>query len=210
VPPDAGRILLPLARSAIAAAVGAYAVAAEHAPWLDQPGASFVTLMEKEKLRGCIGSLEPRRSLGEDVRTNAVAAALRDPRFPALTARELNEVKIEVSVLSAIEPITFHDEADAVAQLTPGVDGVIFVYGYHRSTFLPQVWDEFKDPRIFMGHLKHKAGLPPDFWRDAVVFTGCGAAGPARTGSARHRNRVSHPEIRDGPQWNHTRRRDAR
>ena len=171
LPPDAGRILLPLARSAIAAAIGADAVATEHAPWLDQPGASFVTLMEKEKLRGCIGSLEPRRSLGEDVRTNAVAAALRDPRFPALTARELNEVKIEVSVLSAIEPITFHDEADAVAQLTPGVDGVIFVYGYHRSTFLPQVWDEFKDPRIFIGHLKHKAGLPPDFWDPAVKLS---------------------------------------
>ena len=171
LPPDAGRILLPLARSAIAAAIGADAVAAEQAPWLDQPGASFVTLMENEKLRGCIGTLEPRRSLGEDVRTNAVAAALRDPRFPALTTRELNEVKIEVSVLSAIEPITFHDEADAVAQLTPGVDGVIFVYGYHRSTFLPQVWDEFKDPRIFMGHLKHKAGLPPDFWDPAVKLS---------------------------------------
>ena len=67
--------------------------------------------------------------------------------------------------------MSFRDEADALAQLRPAVDGVIFQYGFHRSTFLPHVWEDFRDPRIFMGHLKHKAGLPPDLWDPAVKLS---------------------------------------
>jgi AmmeMemoRadiSam system protein A len=96
---------------------------------------------------------------------------MRDPRFKPLTAAEFGSVRVEVSVLSATESVPFSDEADALAQLRPGIDGVIFQYGYHRSTFLPQVWDDFSDPRVFMGHLKHKAGLPPDFWNPAVTLS---------------------------------------
>jgi AMMECR1 domain-containing protein len=74
-------------------------------------------------------------------------------------------------VLSAIESVTFRDEEDALAQLRPEIDGVIFEYGYHRSTFLPQVWEDFHDPRVFLGSLKYKAGLPPDFWDSAVKLS---------------------------------------
>jgi AmmeMemoRadiSam system protein B/AmmeMemoRadiSam system protein A len=171
LPANAGSVLLPLARAAIAAELGLPAQVREHAPWLQSPGASFVTLKKRSELRGCIGTLEAHRPLGADVNANAVAAAFRDPRFKPLTTAEFDTISVEVSVLSAVEPMSHRDEADALAQLRPGVDGVIFQYGYHRSTFLPQVWEDFSDPRIFVGHLKHKAGLPPDFWDPAVTLS---------------------------------------
>jgi AmmeMemoRadiSam system protein B/AmmeMemoRadiSam system protein A len=171
LPDDAGMVLIPLARAAIAAELGLDANTSENAGWLTRNGASFVTLTQHGKLRGCIGTLEAHRALGVDVQANAVAAAMRDPRFKPLTAAEFGSVRVEVSVLSATESVQFSDEADALAQLRPGIDGVIFQYGYHRSTFLPQVWENFPDPREFMGHLKHKAGLPPDFWNPAVTLS---------------------------------------
>jgi AmmeMemoRadiSam system protein A len=145
--------------------------AREETRWLTQPGASFVTLTKQGELRGCIGTLEAHRALGADVKANAVAAALRDPRFKPLAADEFPAIRVEVSVLSPVQPMTYRDEADALAQLRPGVDGVIIQYGHHRSTFLPQVWEDFRDPRLFIGHLKHKAGLPPDFWDPALIMS---------------------------------------
>jgi AmmeMemoRadiSam system protein A len=170
-PSDAGPVLLRLARNAMARALGSAAGAPPDATWLKTPGATFVTLTKAGKLRGCIGSLEARRPLGEDVQANAVAAALHDPRFPTLTAAELIEIAVEVSLLSPPQPIAFRDEADAQTQLVPGTDGVIFEYGHHRSTFLPQVWAEIATPAEFMGHLKYKAGLPPDFWDPTVKLS---------------------------------------
>ena len=168
LPPDAGGVLLPLARAAIAAQLGLAHAAADDMPWLKSSGASFITLMLGPKLRGCVGTLRAHRALAEDVRANAVAAAFRDPRFPPLGAAEFSGVALEVSVLSALEPLAFADERDALSQLRAGIDGVVFEYGYHTGTFLPQVWDDFKEPSDFLAHLKYKAGLPPDFW-DAEV-----------------------------------------
>jgi AmmeMemoRadiSam system protein A len=168
LPPDAGRVLLPLARAAIAAQLGIAHAAHGDQPWLKTSGASFITLMLGEKLRGCIGTLRAHRTLAEDVQANAVAAAFRDPRFPPLGAGEFSGVALEVSVLSALEPLAFADESDALRQLRAGIDGVVFEYGYHTGTFLPQVWEDFKEPSEFLAHLKYKAGLPPDFW-DAEV-----------------------------------------
>jgi len=164
LPPDAGRVLLPLARQAIAAQLGLAHAAADDTPWLKSSGASFITLMLGRKLRGCVGTLRAHRALAEDVRANAVAAAFRDPRFPPLEAGDFAGVALEVSVLSALEPLTVADEHDALRQLRAGVDGVVFEYGHHTGTFLPQVWDDFKEPSEFLAHLKYKAGLPPDFW----------------------------------------------
>jgi len=171
IPAHAGDVLLPLARAAIAATLGLPAHAREETRWLTQPGASFVTLTKQGELRGCIGTLEAHRALGADVKANAVAAALRDPRFKPLAAEEFAAIRVEVSVLSPVQPMSYRDEADALAQLRPGVDGVIIQYGHHRSTFLPQVWEDFRDPRLFIGHLKHKAGLPPDFWDPALIMS---------------------------------------
>lgn len=168
LPPDAGSVLLTLARAAIAAQLGLSYAASENEPWLKSSGASFITLMLGSKLRGCIGTLRAHRALLEDVKANAVAAAFRDPRFPPLAAGEFSAVALEISVLSPLEPLRFSDEPDALRQLRAGIDGVVFEYGHHTGTFLPQVWEDFKDPSDFLAHLKYKAGLPPDFW-DAEV-----------------------------------------
>jgi len=168
IPPDAGRVLLPLARSAIAAQFGLGQAAQDERPWLKQQGACFITLMHEDKLRGCIGTLRAHRALADDVKANAVAAAFRDPRFTPLDAGEFAAVALELSVLSALESVTFSDETDALRQLRAGMDGLVFEYGHHTSTFLPQVWDNFKEPAEFVAHLKYKAGLPPDFWDPTV------------------------------------------
>lgn len=171
LPQDAGHVLLPLARSAIAAELGLTHTAREDFPWLREQGASFITIMQGEQLRGCIGTLRPHRALLDDVKANAVAAAFRDPRFKPLAAEELVAVALEISVLSALEPMSFADEPDALRQLRVGLDGVVFEYGHHTSTFLPQVWDNLREPAEFLAHLKYKAGLPPDFWNVDVKLS---------------------------------------
>jgi len=163
-----GKILLPIARASISSALGRAYPADEQSPWLKEQGACFVTLTQNGELRGCIGTLEAHRSLLQDVKANAQAAALRDPRFAPLLAAELDNTEVEVSLLSAIKPLQFFSEQDALAQLKAGVHGVVFEYGQHRSTFLPQVWEQLPDVAEFMAHLKRKAGLPADFWAQEV------------------------------------------
>ncbi len=162
--PDVGETLLALARNAINVRLGQpMTVVADH-PALHENGATFVTLTQHGNLRGCIGSLEAWRPLSKDVQENALAAAFRDPRFRPLSADELPGTRVEVSLLTPAEPMSFTSEADALAQLRPEIDGVIFAAGNHRATFLPQVWEQLPDPVSFMAHLKQKAGLPADYW----------------------------------------------
>jgi len=169
-PETAGAVLLPLARAAIAQQLGRTHPAQAEGEWLLQPGASFITLKLEQRLRGCIGTLQPHRALHEDVKANAVAAAFRDPRFKPLTVTEFESVEVELSLLSPLQEMTVADEQQALAQLRPGVDGIVFRYGHHHSTFLPQVWEELPDPAIFLAHLRRKAGLPPDFWEPGVTL----------------------------------------
>jgi AmmeMemoRadiSam system protein A len=163
-----GLTLLQIARAAISQKFGLILLTDEHADWLHEQGACFVTLTQHGELRGCIGTLEAHRSLLADVKANAQAAAFHDPRFSPLTQTELDSTEIEVSLLSAMQPIQFSSETHALAQLRPGTDGVVFEYGNYRSTFLPQVWEQLPDPTEFMTHLKHKAGLNSKFWHDNV------------------------------------------
>jgi len=165
---DQGEVLLSMARAHIAAALGQTESSTQPEAWLTEAGAVFVTLKKNGELRGCIGSLQPHRSLAEDLKANALAAAFRDPRFPPVTATELIDLDIEVSVIGASHPISHASEADALVQLVPEVDGIILEYGQHRSTFLPQVWEQLPDRRLFMAHLKQKAGLPHDFWSPQI------------------------------------------
>jgi len=168
---EQGKLLLRIARAAIARELGLTAFADESAPWLTEPAACFVTLTKQGELRGCIGSLQAYRALLADVKNNAVSAAFRDSRFEPLTVEEFDTVDIEISLLSSAEPMTVRDEADALAQLRPHLDGVIFEYGHHRSTFLPQVWEQLPQPREFLAHLKLKAGFPADFWAEGVKLS---------------------------------------
>jgi hypothetical protein len=163
-----GKTLLPIARASISAALGRPHEAAEDAVWLQELGASFVTLTQRGQLRGCIGTLEARRSLLADVKANALAAAFSDPRFSPLAVTELEHTEIEVSLLSSMQPMRFDSEAHALDQLQPGIDGVVLEFERYRSTFLPQVWEQLPTAPEFIAHLKHKAGLPPDFWAAGV------------------------------------------
>lgn len=167
-----GEHLLQIARAAISNVLGQAVALPEPggatADMLQALGASFVTLNQQGQLRGCIGSLQAHRPLITDIQANAIAAALHDPRFAPLTLVELDITTVEVSVLSAMQPLPFTSEVHALAQLRPGVDGVVFEFGRYRSTFLPQVWEQLPNARQFMAHLKHKAGLAPDFWAAEV------------------------------------------
>jgi hypothetical protein len=163
-----GDVLIPIARSAIGGVLGLGFDTREDHHFLHEVGATFVTLTRRGRLRGCIGTLQAHRRLLEDVKANAKAAAFLDPRFEPLTATELRTTRIEVSLLTAPESIGFASQDEAIAQLRPGIDGVILEYGANRGTFLPQVWEQLPDPRIFFAHLKQKAGLDPEFWAEGV------------------------------------------
>jgi AmmeMemoRadiSam system protein A len=134
-------------------------------PSLREEGSSFITLTEHGQLRGCIGSLEPYQSLAADVREHAVAAALRDPRFPPVGKEELNGIQIEVSRLTRPTPLEYKDADDLLSKLRPHVDGVILRDGFHRATFLPQVWEKIPKPTDFLDNLCYKMGVNPDLWR---------------------------------------------
>ena len=166
---DPGPLLLALARQAIAARLGLAPPPSPPAT-LEAPGACFVTLTRDGALRGCIGSLEAWRPLGQDLIHNACAAAFEDPRFAPVTAAEWPEIRLEVSLLAAPQTLTCQDRADLLARLRPGEDGLILAEGARRATFLPQVWEQLPDPEDFLGQLCRKAGLPPRHWSPELRF----------------------------------------
>jgi AmmeMemoRadiSam system protein A len=159
---SAGETLLALARGAIEKQLLGKPAPAADAAWLGQAGATFITLTRGGALRGCIGSLEATRALRTDVAENAVASAFRDPRFKPITGDEWSQCKVEVSLLSSPKPMRFADEADLMAQIKPGEDGLILESNGRRATFLPQVWEQIPDVRRFLAQLMQKAGLPAD------------------------------------------------
>jgi hypothetical protein len=166
-----GKALLAIARAAIAARLEGRAAAAAPASvpeaaadTLYAEGASFVTLSRKGNLRGCIGSPTAWRPLAVDVADNAVRAAFQDPRFPPMSPAEWPDVKLSVSLLSPPQTMSFSDEPDLLAQLRPGIDGLIIEDQGRRALFLPAVWAQLPDRRSFLAHLKSKAGLLVDHW----------------------------------------------
>ena len=161
---QAGRTLIEIAKGSISNGLGLNSVPTKrnHRPWLLQPAATFVTLTKDGQLRGCIGSLSATRPIGEDVASNARAAAFQDPRFPKLKRDEWPRCRVEVSLLSAPKPIPFGDEPELLAQIRAGEDGLILECDGKRATYLPQVWEVLSDKRHFLDELKKKAGLPAD------------------------------------------------
>jgi hypothetical protein len=134
---------------------------------------TFVTLTKNNQLRGCIGNLVPDKLLKEGVKDNAINAAFNDPRFPPLSKEELDQIEIEVSLLTEPQPLAYKDADDLLAKLRPHVDGVILRKGMYSSTFLPQVWEQLPEKELFLSHLCLKAGLPADEWKkgDLEVLT---------------------------------------
>jgi len=161
--------LLRLARSAIRARLveGATVERPElSAPTMLEERGCFVTLHKDGQLRGCIGAIEPVSPLMECIGENAMNAAFRDPRFPALTEEELSEIDIEVSVLTVPKLLVFENGEDLKRQLKPLVHGVILSRGSKRSTFLPQVWKQLPDKEAFLKNLCLKGGMSSTAWQD--------------------------------------------
>ncbi len=168
-----GAILIRLARQALMARLGldvdtvdqADVEKALEAPIFQTIRGTFVTLTMAGQLRGCIGHLTGIASVVESVRQNAVNAGFHDPRFSPLTAVELEDVKVEISILTEPRPMDYADGEDLIRRLRPQVDGVILGYRGASATFLPQVWQQLPRPEDFLSHLCMKAGLSAERWR---------------------------------------------
>ena len=126
---------------------------------------TFVTLKISGQLRGCIGSLVGYEPVVEGIRSNAINAAFRDPRFRPLSEGELERLRIEISILTAPQPLDYDGADDLTAKLRPHIDGVTIRKGFASATFLPQVWEQLPDVQVFLSHLCSKAGLAGDAWR---------------------------------------------
>jgi len=125
---------------------------------------TFVTLHKDGNLRGCIGTLTPTENVVEGIRRNAINAAFHDHRFPSLSAEELDDIEIEISILTAPQFLEYKDGPDLLTKLRPNIDGVILKKGGARATFLPQVWSQLPEAEDFLNQLCMKAGLPSDAW----------------------------------------------
>ena len=138
-------------------------------PKLSETKACFVTLTENGELRGCIGHIVPLEALYRAVVDNARNAATRDTRFQPVRPEEVAKIKIEISVLTEPQPLSFKSPEDLLNKLEPGEDGVVLRIGSARATFLPQVWEQLPDKVEFLNHLAQKAGCAPDDWRGRNV-----------------------------------------
>ncbi len=127
----------------------------------NQWGACFVTLEKNNALRGCIGSIVAHRPLIEDLIKNAKSAAFSDPRFKPVTLEEAQELSIAISLLSEPEKMCFENEEDLLGQIKPYKDGIIIKDGCCRAVYLPSVWEELSDKKMFLNSLKMKANLSP-------------------------------------------------
>ena len=132
-------------------------------------GGIFVTLKKAGALRGCIGNIEPVRSIKDGVAANVVSAAFHDSRFAPLSRKELDRVHISISILTEPKPLVYHDVEELCTNLRKGVDGVILRCGHGSATFLPQVWEQLPDAELFLSHLSIKAGLSKDAWKNENV-----------------------------------------
>jgi uncharacterized protein len=175
------KILLDIARSAIQSTIkGSQPVPMEEVlekfdlkyipPQLQKDGATFVTITKDDELRGCIGTLEAYQPLFEDVREHAIAAATQDYRFSPIGIEELSQIKIEISYLSEPEDFKYKDSQELLEKVRPNIDGVTFIDGQRRATFLPQVWDKLPNKEAFFDHLCLKMGVPINTWRKGKLL----------------------------------------
>mgnify|MGYP005627766745 CR=1 FL=1 len=129
----------------------------------------FVTLLENSKLRGCIGNIEPIDLVGKLIIQNSVGAAFHDPRFLPLDIDELEDIILEVSILSKPQKLEYENDNELLNFLQDKKPGIIIESGSRRSTFLPSVWESLRNPTVFLSELSVKAGLASLAWRDKGV-----------------------------------------
>lgn len=142
-------------------------------PDLKKVQGCFTTFNKNHNLRGCIGHILPQEELYKCVMDNAVNAAVNDRRFNPVESKEMQDIVIEISVLTVPEPLEFNDGEDLKDKLRPMVDGVVLKQGFKQSTYLPQVWANFNSKEEFLTSLCRKGGMPENCWQDTSteVFT---------------------------------------
>jgi AmmeMemoRadiSam system protein A len=140
-------------------------------PSLLELRATFTTLMIRGELRGCCGTIEPQRPLVYDVWRTAWSSAYADPRFWPVTSEEISSLEISISVLTPLELLPARTDAELIACLQPGVDGLVLRHGTRCATFLPSVWESLPDPHLFLEQLKKKASwsYAGDVWPAEVT-----------------------------------------
>jgi len=171
---EEGEALLAVARETIEQAVSKGDRSTQPTPAVNsakfnERRGTFVTLTIDGRLRGCIGHIIPQESLIEGIRVNALNAAFQDPRFPPLSKKEWEKVKIEISILTEPKPMPYVNADDLMRKLRNGIDGVIIKKGYRQATFLPQVWEQLPNKQEFLTHLCLKAGMDPDAWKEEKI-----------------------------------------
>jgi AmmeMemoRadiSam system protein A len=160
---DQKKALLDLARKTLKTYLTEKSIPSYQPPdeGLAERKGAFVSLHNGEELRGCIGQLFADRELYKIVQHCAISAALEDTRFIAVTSDELNELKIEISVLSPFRRIRQIEEIEV------GKHGLYIVQGQFRGLLLPQVATQYGWDRVaFLRHTCRKSGLPESAWQD--------------------------------------------
>jgi AmmeMemoRadiSam system protein A len=153
--------LLLLARTAVTARVLGQPTLPASAEEMPDASGVFVTIKHRGELRGCLGTLMEGCRLAEEVVRCAANSASEDPRFAAVSADELPDLRLEVSVLGPLEPIVAHPGA-----FTIGVHGLVVEQGSRRGLLLPQVATEWGwTPVQFLSQTSIKAGLSADAWQ---------------------------------------------
>ena len=153
-----GPVLAAWARAHLREALGGPAARRPDEPWCGEPAATFVTLRWQNDgaLQGCIGTLTAVRAIADDVAHHVISAGLHDPRGERLALADVAVLDLEISLLSELEPVS-------VADIRPGVDGIVLEHRGARATLLPVMWEQLPEPAVFLAALKHKAGLPRAF-----------------------------------------------
>ena len=162
------QMLLSVARQAIENGLRAGSVqipeCSQYSAQLKEVSACFVTLTINKELRGCIGNLNASEPLIANVAHNAYNAAFKDTRFLPLREEELARLHIEISILTPPQAMLVSSEAELLAQLKPGTDGLLIRSGSRQATLLPSVWESLREPKTFLQHLKAKARFSPNEW----------------------------------------------
>ena len=162
---EQGRILVRYAREKLREHLGGPVAIKHEGAWCEEIRDTFVTLRwPNGQLQGCIGTLEADRKLVDDVASNAIAAGTRDPRTRPCVLIDVDKLDVELSILSALEPI------GGEAEIRVGTDGIVLFAAGRRATFLPVMWERLRDVPTFMAELKHKAGLPRTYDGDVKLM----------------------------------------
>lgn len=131
--------------------------------------AVFVTLEKLGNLRGCIGHIKPYHSLYFEVIENAVNSAFFDPRFRPIEKSELNQISIEISVLTPLKKINFNSHFELLNQIVYKKHGILIRKADKSATYLPQVWEKVKDKKEFLSSLCLKGGFSAFCWQEKDI-----------------------------------------